>query len=107
LHLFTLFLIDLAQPLNTKNVYHELIEFLVKFENFWGFGFLVMNFYSRLPELHHLTCCSLIEVLYALHFVQMAAPVFLEVGADGTIRVDRATLGGLSTPCVGGTYEGI
>jgi hypothetical protein len=47
-----------------------------------------MNFYSQLPELHHLACCSLWDLTFVTPFVQMAFPLFHEFDADGTIRTN-------------------
>jgi hypothetical protein len=84
-----LFLYDLAQPLNTKTVRKNFTVQLVKFENFWGSGFGVMNFYAQLPEFAPFDMLLSLSVLTCVtSFVQMAAPMFLEYGTDGTIRTD-------------------
>jgi hypothetical protein len=46
---------NLDLPLNTKSVHNNVIEFLLKFGNFRGSGFYVMNFCSYLPDF---TLCS-------------------------------------------------
>jgi hypothetical protein len=47
-----------------------------------------MNFYSKLPESHHLTCFSLWDLTCVTSSVQMAFPMFHEYDADGTIRIN-------------------
>jgi hypothetical protein len=57
---------NLDLPLNTKSVHNLVIELLLKFGNFWGPDFYVMNFCSYLPEFTlllvdvdwYLTCSS-------------------------------------------------
>jgi hypothetical protein len=88
-NLLTLFLFDLAQPLNTKNVYHNFTELLETFENFWGTVFWVMNFCSRLPEFTPFVMLLSCWGLRCITFCTYRCPVFLEVGADGTIRIDE------------------
>jgi hypothetical protein len=73
-------------------------------ENFDGSGFLVMNFYSQLPELHHLTCCSPWD-WHVLHFCTDGFPRVSRVRRWRYDPYQRVALGGFSTPCVGSTQR--
>jgi hypothetical protein len=62
-----------------------------------------MNFYSQLPELHHLTCRSPWDLTCVTFLYRWLSPCF--TSSTLTVRYQRVALGGFSTPCVGSTQR--